>query len=595
MMKDILKKYRIMLVCTVLILCMTSCDKDENRAEQTPIAVENDIEKPEINIEIVKDPKQDDDLEDETEEDVIQEDEEAEEGDVTFNSENPFSYISSPVCKYVTEDKSVNFSFKFENGIPMSDDNMIYLFEVSTYESETELDGKEPVASAGKKKEISISTAYEKRYLFSRFVPTLLVDGKYVPIAHGKYITNPQALATNTKAYPNVKSKKGFLVDTTTLGTDELKSLNASRVIYNIPLSYIMGETENSANPTISYEYNGVTYQFNGHRCMLFDSLFTNLTNQGYHCTAIILNDWNDKYPDMIHPKSRSKTGQSLYYAFNTEEEQGVRRMEAAALFLAERYSTGNHGMVYDWVLANEMNQKSIWNYMDTTDVYYYTESFERSFRTFYNAIKSTYSNANVYFSIDHDWNNNGGNNNRYFNGKEVLTTFNQVARMRGNYDWGLAIHPYPDPLPKVKFWEGTYDKSEDAKALTPMNLSALTSVMKKDEFLDTNGRVRQIAVTELGFSSVNGESLQAAAYAYCYYIIENNKYINSFILNRQTDDPVEMKDGLALGICKMDHTPKYLAGIFSMIDTPEGSSYIPEMLSIIGASSMEEALSWAN
>ena len=90
------------------------------------------------------------------------------------------------------------------------------------------------------------------------------------------------------------------------------------------------------------------------------------------------------------------------------------------------------------------------------------------------------------------------------------------------------------------------------------------------------------------------GEKLQAAAFAYCYYIIEDNKYINSFLLNRQTDDTAALKSGLALGIYNNDYSEKLLHDVFKNIDSPEGAAYIDEMLEIIGADSLEEALSWA-
>ncbi len=250
--------------------------------------------------------------------------------------------------------------------------------------------------------------------------------------------------------------------------------------------------------------------------------------------------------------------------------------------------------MVYDWVIANEINQQYIWNYMATTDVDYYTDSFEKSFRTFYNAIRANYSEARVYYSLDHDWNDNYGNNGRFFNGRDILYAFNETADKHGNYDWGLSIHPYPYPLTKTRFWLGTYDKSETAPILTPMNLSTLTDVMTKDDFLDTNGNVRQIGVTELGFSSRVGEKIQAAAFEYCYYIIEDNEYINCFLLNRQTDDGEALKSGLALGIYNNDYSAKYLAEVFAYIDTKKGMNYLDEMLEIIGADNLNQALSWA-
>ena len=83
---------------------------------------------------------------------------------------------------------------------------------------------------------------------------------------------------------------------------------------------------------------------------------------------------------------------------------------------------------------------------MDTQDVLYYTQEFEKAFRIFYQAAKSNYANANVYYSIDHDWNSNNGSSDQYFNARDLVTVFNDIAIEHGNYDWGVAIHPYPSP-----------------------------------------------------------------------------------------------------------------------------------------------------
>lgn len=513
---------------------------------------------------------------------------------VPFDVENALSYCANVRSNISETRDSVTLSFIFYKGIPESDDDNVYLFEFSTYEDEEISGDVKPIGTFEKSMDMVMQVPFKERYLFSRFVPAILVEGSYIPLYNGQYITNPDILADNIDLYPIVESKKGILLDSNTIDKAALYDLNVKRAVYNIPLSLIIGETSNDTIPTIEYEYNGETYYFNGYFCAGYDSLFTYLREQGIHSTAIILNDWNKKNPEIMHPKSRRKTGKSLYYAFNTEEEDGVRLMEATAMFLAERYSGGEHGMVYDWVIANEINQHKIWNYMDTDDLDYYTESFEKSFRTFFNAIKAHYCNANVYFSIDHDFNDNGGNNRRFFNGRELLYKYNEYALKGGNYDWNLSIHPYPDPLTRVKYWNGSFDKTEEAGVITPMNLSSLTDVMRKEEMLDTDGQVREIAVTELGFSSKAGEKLQAAAFAYCYYIIENNEYINSFLLNRQTDDTEALKSGLALGIYNNDYSPKYIKDVFTNVDSSAGDKYIPEMLEIIGAESLEEALSWA-
>jgi len=512
---------------------------------------------------------------------------------VPFNPDEAFSYCYQPVCLYDKETDHVNFTISFKS-IPRSDDLYIYLFEFANFEDENTFEGKLYTASELKDKNVTLSFPYNTRYLFSRFVPVIEYENELYPLSVGQYITNPEDLAQNDIPYPDIKSKKGILLDPMTIDKEELTNLNVKRVVYNIPLSFIMGDTFNELYPTVEYEYLGKIYKFNGYMLSGFDSLFSNLTANGYHTTAIILNDWNTIYPELIHPLSRNKTSKSMYYAFNTEEEEGVRTMEAAALFLAERYSGGEYGIIHDWVIANEINQQRIWNYMATDDIDLYTESFEKSFRTFYNAIKSNYSEALVYFSIDQVWNKTGGSNYLYFNGKDILDKFNEYSKLRGNYDWALSIHPYPSPLTNTKFWKGYSNKSEDARLVTPMNLTVVTDYMCTGDLLDTNGNVRPIGITELGFSSKSGEKNQAAAFAYCYYIINDNKYINSFLMNRQTDSIQSLQSGLALGIYNPDYSTKYIAEVFANIDSLKGYEYRKEMLEIIGAKSMGEALSWA-
>lgn len=510
---------------------------------------------------------------------------------IPFVPEKSHDYCMNPVCRYICSPELVTFRFSFGNSIPITDDDQVYLFEISTFEDSNDLSGKEPIAKTVKSSRPVFAIPFKERYLFSDFVPALLYQGEYVPISNGLYIMNPDSLAFNKDTYPETGSKKGILLDANTLGTELLSNLNVNRIAFNIPLSFIMGPSDNDLIPTVNFEYNGKTYEFNGYHLKAFDSMFKFLTENGYYTTAIVLNDWNEEYPEMIHPLSMGKNHGSMYYAFNTESEAGVRTMEAVALFLANRYSGNEYGMVHDWVIANEVNQQKIWNYMATADLPMYTASFEKSFRTFYNAIRSSYANANVYFSVDNSWNNNGGNNARYFNARDFIYEFNDIANRCGSYDWGLSIHPYSYPLTTVKFWDKDYDKSEYAKVITPMNLSSVTEIMEKDEFKNADGNVRDIAVTEIGFTSRNSEELQAAAFAYSYYIIEDNDHITSYLLNRQTDDTESLKSGLSLGIYNNDYSSKIIKDVFANIDSEAGDEYIPEMLKIIGEDSLEAAI----
>ena len=530
--------------------------------------------------------------------DTVQEettDEKLTEGNVVLSKQQLASYGEITDCLFHEDREIVTLKLEMPD-IPQSDDSMIYLFSFEIYEMCTFSDEveREPVASTKKALSCELQWTYQEGQLFQQFVPALLMDGEYVPLSTGICISNPEVLADSSVDVPQPESKKGLLLDPQMLETPLLTDLDVKYAIYNIPLSHIIGETTNPALPTIPYEYRGKTYLFNGASINGYDYLFKYLTDSGMNSTAIILNDWNDDCPELIHPLARDKEAGAYYYAFNTADEEGCLYLEAIASFLTERYSGKEYGLVSNWVIANEINQYRIWNYMDTDDINLYSAEFEKAMRIFYNAAKSNYAGANVYFSIDHDWNNNKGKNKDHFNAKDIVETINTIAREKGNYNWGLAIHPYPDPLTRVSYWTETYDKSTDAPLLTLMNLSTVTDVLKQEEYLDRNGDVRSITVTELGFSSTSGEKLQAAAFAYCYYIIEANPYVDAFIMNRQTDALEEVKQGLAFGIYDMDQSPKYIFDTFKYIDTDEAQDHTEFMLNILGAESYEEALSWA-
>lgn len=519
-------------------------------------------------------------------------DEELIQGETKYDPAKEDGYVTNQEVLFDMASQDMKLTCTIDQ-IPASDDTEIYFFAVKPYEDPSNLT-MDPLVSARKDHSIELFIDYYQKYLFARFVPAIKLNGQYVRIANGKYIDNPDLLAMNKSPYPDMPSIKGLLIDPATIGTEKLTDLGLSQAIYNIPLSQIIGESTDPALPTIEFEYDDEIYKFNTSVVNAYDGLFKYLQSNNIYTTAIVLNDWNESYPELIHPLAKEKTKKSLYYAFNTEEEDGVKLIEATALFLADRYSNSENGMVYNWVIANEINQQTVWNYMNTTDLDAYCDSFERAFRIFYNAIKSHYSSAGVYFSIDHDWNDNGGDNSKWFNGKELLTTFNEKALKYGNYDWGLAIHPYPNPLTRVNYWSSTNDMTPDAEVLTLMNLSSLTTLLEQEEFRTTSNEVRSVTITELGFTSYAGEKLQGAALAYCYYILESNPYVDAFMLNRQTDAWEEMRTGLAFGLYNPDLTDKYALEVFKHLDTDEREAYQEVMLNILGAENMEEALSWA-
>ncbi len=516
---------------------------------------------------------------------------------VEITEENALDFATIESCLINTDTGKVDVTMSAE-GLAISDDGYYYLFEEKTYD--TELTGEEYIIEEPKDVDLTFSVNLNynsaSSRLFSKFVVAIKKDGQFMAVSRPRYITNPEAIAKYRPSFGNTKSKKGLLVDPNKLRGTELDDLGVKHAAYNIPMSKILGETTMAVYPTIYYNYNGRTYAFNGQAISEYDFVFTTLSNKGITTTAIILNDMAPGHTQLIHPKARSGNKRSLYYAFNGTDDSGTEYMAAIGSFLASRYSGTGHGTVMNWVISNEINARSEWNYIEYMDTESYVEEFAKPFRIFYNAIVSVNGNARVYISLDQQWGKSLYSNNGY-GSKEILDEFNRNIKNGGNIDWGLAQHPYNYPLTSAKAWSlsskaASYvTESENTPVLTIKNIHVLTNYLQKPEMLTDDGKVRHLILSEMGYTSTAGQDLQAASFAYAYKIIEANQYIDSVLLSRQTDASVEVQQGLALGINDPGGAPKSLYTVYKYIDTPECAQYTDYLLPVIGISSWSEVI----
>ncbi len=478
------------------------------------------------------------------------------------------------------------------DGIPVSDDKFYYLFDMNTYDSQI-AEGKEPLDKVYKDSEITLSTSLNYNSsgsrLFKKFVVAIKKDEEYIQVCQPYYITNPEGIARYA-AYQTPASKKGLLVDPNKLRGSELDDLGVKQAAYNIPIGRLFGPTSNPAWPTIHYTYNGRTYTINGQVVAEYDLIFGTLTNKGICTTAIILNNYSG-HTQLMHPNSRSGST-APYGMFNAAEESGVEHLAAIATFLTERYSGSGHGKVSNWVIANEINARKEWNYMAYTDIGTYVEEYAKAFRVFYNAIKSVNASAKVYMPIDQQWDRNIKNNKNY-DGRDIVDVFNKNISSKGNIDWGLAQHPYNVPLTETRVWKGTryVNDSYGTSMITMDNIEVLTGYMQQEALLNPGGEVRSIILSEQGYSSTAGEAVQAAAFAYAYYKTENNPHIDAFLLNRQTDAPEEVAQGLAFGLNHSNGAHKYIYNVFKYIDTAQHTEYTNFAKDIIGISNWSQIM----
>lgn len=482
------------------------------------------------------------------------------------------------------------------------DDGYYYLFELQPYE--TGIGSRTDYAAWCDKTEklkfsLPFSGGDSDPRLYSRFVVALKIGDTYQAISAPIYVTNPGDVASFTEEYPEAMSKKGLLIELDMLG--DAMELGVKHTTINIPYHHIIGGN-------LKYRYNGKDYYFNEELIASYDKMISSFSNKGIIVTAILLNGWNDAHPE-LHEAGLAKSSSAFYYGFNVSTPEGYETTRALFSFMAERYSGADykHGRVSNWIVGNEVNNNKNWNNVGPMDLASYTKLYEKNFRVAYTAIKSRSKNARVFFSTDYEWKKQ--NTNLQYAAKDFIDLFNAGISAEGNIEWGLAYHPYPYPMTEPEFWDddqtGMVNETFESPVVNFKNLHVLTDYFQQAHMRTAGGQVRHIILSEEGFTSDSisrGKvyDIQAAAFAYAYYLVDNNPYIDAFILNRQVDAITEVETSCAFGLWTVDMSrpdkviavmPKNIYQVFKHIDTRKSLRYSEFAKSIVGISDWSEVI----
>ncbi|WP_026651474.1 DUF5722 domain-containing protein [Butyrivibrio proteoclasticus] len=465
------------------------------------------------------------------------------------------------------------------SSLPGSDDGKYYLYADEVYQ-----DGTTGKVVATTQRAGSASFTFDLGYntsesvLSKKFLVAVKSGGSMVQVSDEHYITNPEAIASKTVAR-NDHGIKGILPNDA--NADTFKDLGVKQMVYNLYMGDIVGPS--SDGNTTEFNYNGVTYQFNTAALAQYDGFVRWCSINGFQLTLTILNNKTEAGADLIHPLSRD-SHVCPGYAMNTKEDGGTQHLKAIAAFLAQRYSGGSFGTVDNWVIGNEVNARTEWYYMNSTNLELNVNEYVKAFRIFYNEIKGVNANARVFNSIDQEWNRKS--NPGCFLAKEYLDRFNYYMNREGNVDWSLSVHPYNAPLFDPYAWkqQSQYvSTSLTTPYITIENIYLLTDYMCQASFLNPAGQVRAISLSEIGYTSSFGEEYQAASIAYAFTMAQNNPYITSFILFRETDDAHEMESHIAQGLKNLDGSKKQSYDVYKYIDTNQAGTYKSKYSQVIG------------
>lgn len=393
---------------------------------------------------------------------------------------------------------------------------------------------------------VNLNLKSRSSILYRKFAIAVKKNNKYQIVSNFQYITNPESLAPVRKAFPKAASKKGLHIKPTMISDAE--DLGIKHAAVNICLdTFIATSGQKNSSSAYPYTYQGRQYWFLKSGCNEVDRQTKELARSNVIVSGILLLRQYRGGKVLVPPNARN-TGKN-YYGINTMDQEGLETLEALMHFLGDRYmnSNGKYGTIVNWIVGNEVNNYNDYNYMGKLSFNEYIDAYTRSFRVVSMALRSVYSKARVYISLDHLWNILQPHGKCYTS-KSTLDAFAKRLKQEGDINWNLAFHPYPSPLTDPNFWNDNVTNSDSTKQVTMKNLSYLTNYVSSHFRSDV-----RILLSEQGFTSVSygttNETLQAAAWAYAYYITEFNDKVDAFIMNRHVDHKQETSQGLYLGV----------------------------------------------
>ena len=176
-----------------------------------------------------------------------------------------------------------------------------------------------------------------------------------------------------------------------------------------------------------------------------------------------------------------------------------------------------------------------------------------------------------------------------------MLEAINACITAQGNIDWAVAEHPYNYPMTWTSFWTpknpAMITHSIDTPYLSMENIEQLTDFLCQPAMRNSKGAVRPVLLTEVGYSSTQGEEAQASAIVYAYQRCVTNQYIKLIAFNRQTDYPLEVSQGLAVGLSHQNGARKLAFEYYQQMDGPNAGAYINRAASYMGIADWNAAM----
>ncbi len=234
-----------------------------------------------------------------------------------------------------------------------------------------------------------------------------------------------------------------------------MAALGISSVTLNIVLNdIIVSEPGPGRTP---YRYAGKTWYVQDQTVAGHDQNMKIAAANGWMVSAIILirpirnspkGSW---IQDAAHPDADPS---GAYVMPNFTTRAGTEAFAAAMNFLAERYGRpdGQFGRIHHWIMHNEVNSGFYWTTAGNKSMLTYLDLYQKSMRTAYLIARQYDPHAKPLISLDHHWARQS--DARGYTGRELLEKLADFSQVEGDFEWGIAFHPYATDLFNPRTWE---------------------------------------------------------------------------------------------------------------------------------------------
>ncbi|WP_200979895.1 DUF5722 domain-containing protein [Echinicola sp. 20G] len=391
--------------------------------------------------------------------------------------------------------------------------------------------------------------------LLSKWIILKKIENCYVTASHARH---PDSISSqyNYEFEPprTIKGIGGYSADRAAPTTD-LDDLDISSATINIWVNKFYKSSP--APHHIEHNYLGKTYYFDKNILAGYDRSFLEAAKRNIEVSAIILVDKASDSPDkrigniLQHPDCDPS---GIYSMPNVTSPEGVQFYAAVIDFLADRYMRPDkkYGRIHHWIVHNEVDAGWVWTNAGDKSSLVFLDLYHKSMRIINNIAKSYIPHSKVFISLTHYW--NWTSNPHFYLSKELLEHLLRFSKREGDFDWGIAQHPYPESLREPKTWlDKKVSFNFDTPLITFKNIEVLNAWVQLPEALYQGKVKRLLYLSENGTNSPSYSQKdlheQAAGLAYAMKKIKYLKGIDGFQYHNWQDHRKE--GGLRIGLRK--------------------------------------------